>query len=272
MANKRLLIIEDDYDVAEMLVMYFMSHQYEVHHADSGELGVELARMKFPQLILLDVMMPDIDGYETCLRIRNMALTKYIPIIFLTQRDERANKVKGLELGADDYVTKPFDIDELRLRVQAAIRRATRESLHEPRTGLPTGPLVQEEIIRHQMLDKSFHLVNLGLNNFSAYSDVYGFVAANEVFGFAAHTIQQTLAQQGSANDFVGVVDDHFVLITYASDPDKLIDTINEQFIEGVKPFYSFADIERGGLLLNADTSEEQFYTLMTLAPLDAPV
>ncbi|MBZ0278582.1 MAG: response regulator transcription factor [Anaerolineae bacterium] len=272
MANKRLLIIEDDYDVAEMLVMYFMSHQYEVHHADSGEAGVEMARSKFPQLILLDVMMPDIDGYETCLRIRNMALTKYIPIIFLTQRDERANKVKGLELGADDYVTKPFDIDELRLRVQAAIRRATRESLHETRTGLPTGPLVEEEIARHQYQGKAFTLLHLGLNDFTPYRDVYGFVAANEVFAFAARAIQQTVAQKGTMNDFVGVADDHFILLTYASDASALQGEIQSQFSEGVKAFYSFADVERGGLLMQAGTEEEHLYPLVTLATLDAPV
>ncbi|MCB9450820.1 MAG: response regulator [Anaerolineaceae bacterium] len=272
MANKRLLIIEDDYDVAEMLVMYFMSHQYEVYHADSGAMGVEMARAKFPQLILLDVMMPDIDGYETCSLIRHMALTKYIPIIFLTQRDERANKVKGLELGADDYVTKPFDIDELRLRVQGAIRRATRESLHEPRTGLPTGSLVEEEIARHQNSDKPFQLIYLDVSNFTVYSEVYGFVAANEVFGFAARTIQQTLADQGSPNDFIGVIDDHFVMITYVQKPGDLIRTIQTQFVEGVKPFYSFADIERGGLMLNTDTDEEHFYAFMTLSPLDAQV
>ena len=137
MANLRMLVIEDDYDVAEMLLMYFSSHHYDVFHADSGLAGIQMARAKYPQIILLDVMMPDIDGYETCQQLRQASLTKYIPIIFLTQRDERANKVKGLELGADDYITKPFDLDELRLRVQGAIRRATRESLHESRTGLP---------------------------------------------------------------------------------------------------------------------------------------
>ncbi|MBK8029308.1 MAG: response regulator [Chloroflexi bacterium] len=124
-ARKRLLLIEDDHDVADMLIMYFGVHQYEVLHADSGEQGVELARSRFPNLILLDVMLPDFDGYDVCQRLRATSFTRYMPIIFLTQRDERANKVKGLSLGADDYITKPFDIDELRLRVQTSIARAT---------------------------------------------------------------------------------------------------------------------------------------------------
>jgi PleD family two-component response regulator len=255
-----------------MLVMYFMSHQYEVYHADSGGMGIEMARTKFPQVILLDVMMPDMDGYETCRRIRQMSLTKYIPVIFLTQRDERANKVKGLELGADDYITKPFDIDELRLRVQGAIRRATRENLHEARTGLPTGPLVDEEIQRRQYLDRAFTELRLGLDGFKTYCDVYGFLAGNEVFAFAAKTIQQTISELGTPDDFVGVIDDSFVILTSAKNVDEIESRLRGKFVEGVKSFYSFADVERGGLLVDAGTDKEQFLPIMGLVQLHAPV
>jgi CheY-like chemotaxis protein len=272
MPSKRLLVIEDDYDVAEMLVMYFTSHQYEVYHADSGMMGIEMARSKFPQLILLDVMMPDIDGYETCRRMRQMTLTKYIPVIFLTQRDERANKVKGLELGADDYITKPFDVEELRLRVQAAIRRATRESLHESRTGLPTGPLVEEELQRRQFSDETSTGLYLGLEGFKTYCDVYGFLAGNEVFGFAARAIQQVVSQHGTTSDFVGVVDDHFVVLTSAAAPAELEARIRKAFDEGVKAFYSFADVERGGLLVDAGGPDERLSPIMGIVPLKASV
>lgn len=268
MANKRILVIEDDYDVAEMLVMYFSSHQYEVFHADAGYAGIEMARKHFPQLILLDVMMPDIDGYETCRLLRQMSLTKYIPIIFLTQRDERANKVKGLELGADDYITKPFDVDELRLRVQGAIRRATRENLHETRTGLPTGPLVREELERRPSLKQPFSTLWLGLEGYKAYCDVYGFIAGNEIFAFTAKTIQKVVSEHGTPNDFVGVNDDHFVVLTSAPDAAGLEQTIRTHFDEHVKAFYSFADIERGGMLLESGT----LAPLMTVVSLQAAV
>lgn len=272
MPSQRLLVIEDDYDVAEMLVMYFTSYQYEVFHADSGLAGVEMARAKYPQLILLDVMMPDIDGYETCRRIRQMTLTKYIPIIFLTQRDERANKVKGLELGADDYITKPFDIDELRLRVQGAIRRATRESLHESRTGLPTGTLVEEEIQRRRYLDRNYVSLQFGLDGFKLYCDVYGFMAGNEVFGFAARAIQQVVTECGTPDDFIGVMEDHFIVLTDADKAASIEAGIKSTFAEGVKTFYTFADVERGGLLMGAGTDEERLVSLMDLVPINAPV
>ncbi len=270
--NIRLLVIEDDYDVAEMLLMYFTAQQYEVYHADTGSVGVEMARTKYPQLILLDVMMPDIDGYETCHRIRQNTLTKYIPVIFLTQKDERANKVKGLELGADDYITKPFDLDELRLRVQGAIRRATRENLHESRTGLPTGPLVTEELERRQYQETTHTDMRLGIEGYKTYCDVYGFLAGNEVISFAGKSIQQAVSELGTQDDFVGIIDDNFVVLTNAAEPDKIRSVVRERFSAGIKAFYSFTDAERGGLMLNAGTNEEQVVPLMELVTLQAAV
>lgn len=272
MANHRLLLIEDDYDVAEMLLMYFTAHHYEVYHADSGAAGVDMARAKFPNLILLDVMLPDMDGYDVCRKLRQMSLTKYIPTIFLTQRDERASKVKGLELGADDYIVKPFDIDELRLRIQGSIRRATRESLHETRTGLPTGPLVDEELARRQDAGGSWTAIHLGLDGFKAYGEVYGFMAANEVFGYAARAIQEIVSQMGTPNDFVGVVEDRFIVLTHAGSPIELTAAVQQKFGEGVKVFYSFKDMEQGGLFLRPGTEQEQFAPLMRLTALEAPV
>jgi DNA-binding response OmpR family regulator len=96
MAKKRLLVIEDDADVAEMLVVYFSDQGYEVLHAMTGSEGVAMARAKFPNLVLLDVMLPDMDGFDVCRLLRTTTLTKFIPITFLTQRDGRSDKVTGL--------------------------------------------------------------------------------------------------------------------------------------------------------------------------------
>jgi DNA-binding response OmpR family regulator len=266
MPNRRLLLIEDDYDVAEMLLMYFATHQYEVIHADTGAAGIVQARLRFPNLILLDVMLPDMDGYDVCRQIRQTSFTRYIPVIFLTQRDERANKVRGLELGADDYITKPFDIDELRLRVQGSINRATRESLHELRTGLPTGPLVEDELSRRQRSGQPFTSLRLKLQGFKDYSDVYGFMAASEVLAFAARSIQQTISEEGTPDDFVGISGDQFVILTHTDNAGALDQRIRSKFNDGIHAFYSFKDVELGGLTLNAGTAEEQIVPLMQLS------
>ncbi|MBI1256468.1 MAG: response regulator [Chloroflexi bacterium] len=250
MSRKRLLVIEDDPDVAEMLLLYFGAYQYEIIHADSGRAGIEMARARFPHLILLDGMLPDMDGFQVCEAIRQTSFTRYIPILFLTQRDARANKVKGLSLGADDYITKPFDIDELRLRIQATINRATRESLHETRSGLPTGRLIEDEVTRCKALGTPYTQLTFALDNFNPFREVYGFVAADETFAFAARTLQEVLSKQGTADDFVGVNGDHFVVLTHVPEAPALVESVRQHFAEGVKPFYSFHDVEQGGLML----------------------
>jgi len=265
MTRKRLLVIEDDPDVAEMLLLYFGAYQFEIVHADSGRAGIELARARFPHLILLDAMLPDMDGFDVCQTIRQTSFTRYIPIIFLTQRDARANKVKGLALGADDYVTKPFDIDELRLRVQSAIRRATRENLHETRSGLPMGQLIDDEIAQRRDTQTPYAQLTFALDNFNPFREVYGFVAADEVFGFAARTIQEVLSQQGTPDDFVGVSDDHFVVLTHAAETPALVEAVRQNFAEGVKPFYNFQDVERNGLTLTTAQNLPQHVPLMQL-------
>lgn len=271
MTNKRLLLIEDDYDVAEMLLMYFESHNYDVLHADSGSLGIDLARTRFPNLILLDVMLPDMDGYDICLKLRSISMTKYIPVLFLTQKDERASKVRGLELGADDYITKPFDIDELRLRVQGSIKRATRENLHEARTGLPTGPLVQEELDRRYHGTSPYTELCYSLQGFEAYNDVYGFLAADQVVAHAANTIQKVMSEFGTQDDFVGIDSNTFIVLSHAKDVKRLDEAIKTRFANEIRAFYTFIDVDRGGVLLNEGEENEKLVGLMELISASSP-
>lgn len=265
MPKKRLLIIEDDIDVSEMLVTFFESQGYEVFHAQEGAEGIALSRAKFPNLILLDVMLPDMDGFDICRVLRTTTLTKYIPITFLTQRDARADKVAGLELGADDYVTKPFDIEELRLRVQGSIRRASRDHLHEPRTGLPSGPLITAEL-RRLTEQTDWHYLDISLNGFSAFREVYGFIAADEALGFTAQVLTGVVTELGTTNDFIGTPEEgRFVIFAHTPDIEKFRATLNERFSERVKTIYNFVDAERGFILIKPGTAEERQEPLMAL-------
>ena len=265
MARKRLLIIEDDVDVSEMLTAYFESQGYEVFHAEEGADGIALGRSKFPDLILLDVMLPDMDGFDVCRALRTTTLTKYIPITFLTQRDARADKVAGLELGADDYVTKPFDIEELRLRVQRSIERASRDHLHEMRTGLPSGPLIQAELNRLSGVTGWFHL-EIAIKGLSTFREVYGFLSADEALGLAAQVLTETVAEHGTANDFIGTPDEgQFVIFTFTGDIAAFIKALTEGFNERAKTLYNFTDVERGPVVLNPGTDEERHEPLMSL-------
>lgn len=263
MPKKRLLAIEDDNDVADMLYVYFVSQGYEVLNALTGGDGVTMARAKSPNLILLDIMLPDMDGFDVCKVLRTTALTRHIPIIFLTQRDRRADKVTGLELGADDYVTKPFDIDELRLRVQGSLRRASREMLHDPRTGLPTSALVDEMYRSLQFRDGWTHL-KVDIEGFKAFRDVYGFLAADEVLTFAGQVFAEVLTEVGTKEDFAGTwAESRFVIYSFLPDLKPLTDVLARRFAEGAQKFYNFTDKERGYVIINEAHDDEQFIPLM---------
>jgi DNA-binding response OmpR family regulator len=265
MSKKRLLVIEDDVDVAEMLVVYFSGQGYEVFHAIAGNEGIGLARSKFPNLVLLDIMLPDMDGFDVCKVLRTTMLTKYIPITFLTQRDGRADKVTGLELGADDYVTKPFDMEELRLRVQGSIRRSSRESLQDPRTGLPTATLIND-VYEAMSKRPNFTRLKVQLAGLNVFRDRYGFVAADEGLAYVGQMLSETITKEGTSDDFAGTLgEDSYVIFTFAPDVNHFIDVLSSQFSEGAKKFYNFADSERGFLLLNEADEEEERAPLMHL-------
>src|SRR5512147_1000062 len=185
MGKARLLVVEDDIDIGNMLKAYFSGPDFDVDVAHRGAEALEKTRRGLPHLIVLDIMLPDIDGYEVCRSLRTSTRTSHIPVIFLTQKDERSDKLQGLELGADDYITKPFDIEELKLRVMGAVRRSERESLTDPRSGLPAGRLIEEQL-RRIIREQNWALLDIRINHFEAFRDVYGFVTSDDVLRFTA--------------------------------------------------------------------------------------
>jgi DNA-binding response OmpR family regulator len=246
MGNARLLVVEDDLDIANMLKIYFSGLQFDVDVANRGKDALDKTRQVLPHLIVLDIMLPDIDGYEVCRTLRTNTRTSHIPVIFLTQKDERSDKLQGLELGADDYITKPFDIEELKLRVQGAIRRSERESLTDPRSGLPAGRLIEEQLRRIIRLN-DWVLLDLRVNHFEPFKDVYGFVAGDDVLRFATMLIGEVVDELGTSNDFIGHAGgDNFIIITTNEAAPNIRNRIKERFAEEVQSHYNFIDRQQG--------------------------
>jgi diguanylate cyclase (GGDEF)-like protein len=246
MGNARLLVVEDDIDIANMLKIYFTSLQYDVDVANRGRDALEKTKQVLPHLIVLDIMLPDIDGYEVCRTLRTSTRTSHIPVIFLTQKDERSDKLQGLELGADDYITKPFDIEELKLRVQGAIRRSERESLTDPRSGLPAGRLIEEQL-RRIIREKEWALLDVRINNFEAFKDVYGFVAGDDVVRFAAMMIGEVVDELGTTSDFIGHAGgDNFIIITTNEAAAPIRQRLKDRFVNEVQSHYNFIDRQQG--------------------------
>ncbi|HLE89902.1 MAG TPA: response regulator [Anaerolineales bacterium] len=246
MGKARLLVVEDDVDIGNMLKIYFSGMDFDVDVAVRGSDALEKTKQVLPHLIVLDIMLPDIDGYEVCRNLRTNMRTSHIPVIFLTQRDERSDKLQGLELGADDYITKPFDIEELKLRVQGAIRRSERESLTDPRSGLPAGRLIEEQL-RRIIREKGWALLDARVNNFEPFKDVYGFVAGDDVLRFTAMMIGEIVDELGTTSDFIGHAGgDNFIIITTEEKAPGIKLRLKERFDKEVLTHYNFIDRQQG--------------------------
>jgi PleD family two-component response regulator len=248
MNNGRILVVEDDYDIANMLRIFFAGQGYVVDSVGRGDDALAACRSKLPDLVVLDIMLPDMDGYAVCRELRTHSRTAHIPIIFLTRKDERRDKIAGLELGADDYVTKPFDIEELKWRVRNAISTHQRQNLTDPTTGLPGVRLIEEQL--RQLVNRSgWWLILVGIDHYTPFVDHYGFVAAAEVLRFVALLLNRAVDEAGSPDDFLGHTgNDSFVIISYVSDPSAMVKRIHELFQDGIRAHYSFVHSEQGGI------------------------
>jgi PleD family two-component response regulator len=266
MGKARLLIVEDDHDISNMLKIYFTGLGYDVDAAIRGGEALEKTKHVLPHLIVLDIMLPDIDGYEVCRTLRTNTRTSHIPVIFLTQKDERSDRLQGLELGADDYITKPFDIEELKLRVQGAIRRSERESLTDPRSGLPAGRLIEEQL-RRIIRETGWAYTDVRINDFDAFKDVYGFVASDDVLRFAAMVLGEVLDELGTSGDFIGHAGgDNFIIITREESADSIRQRLKARFADEVQTHYNFMDRQQGFILAPKAEGQPEKFPLMTLA------
>jgi PleD family two-component response regulator len=239
---QRILVVEDDIDTSEMLSAYFEAQGYEVLAAAWGEDALRVAQKTLPDLVVLDIRLPDIDGYEVCRRLRSHRRTESVPIIFLTERRERIDRLTGLELGAVDYITKPFDIQELRLRVRNALRRASLGTLVNPITGLPTDPLIDEHLTA-LLRQKDWALLSLGIHGLRDFSNSYGFVASDDVLRAVALMMKNVAKELGEVDPFIGHLGEaDFIIISEPSKVAALRERISARLGQAIDYFYPLKD------------------------------
>jgi PleD family two-component response regulator len=215
--KQTILVVEDDPNLSEMLNTYLKIQGYQVFTAEAGEAAVETCQTALPNIALLDVRLPDFDGYEVARRLRAHRRTQHIPLVFLTERSERSDKIRGLELGAVDYITKPFDLQELLLRVRNVLRRAEQPSPANTITGLPEGALVDERL-SNLLHAAGWAVVLVRLKGLAEYRAQYGFVDADNALRVVAQLIKEAAQAGVTEPDFVGQLDaEDFILITSAA-------------------------------------------------------
>jgi diguanylate cyclase (GGDEF)-like protein len=243
-----ILVVEDEQLIARLLKETLQIEGYQVVTVQNGEDAVSIALRETPHLIILDMMLPGIDGYEVAHRLRSHPKCIHIPIIVLSALSEPEDKVRAFEIGVDDYVTKPFNTDELLARIRSQLRRVQQNFL-SPLIGLPGGFQV-ELAINHKLNSmEPWSILYLDLDNFKAFNDVYGFLTGNDMIRLVGRICQRIVREYGNSDDFVGHIGgDDFVIVTTPDRVNTLCLHISARYKEESAVFYHPEDLKRGSI------------------------
>jgi diguanylate cyclase (GGDEF)-like protein len=261
-----ILVVDDDPDIARFVEVNLRSAGYDVSVAGDGEEALERATEIRPDLILLDVMMPRLDGFEVAQRLRKNPQTANTSIIMLTAKALSSDKVTGLQSGADDYIIKPFDPIELLARVKGTLRRAKEMRNLSPLTGLPGNIRIQEEIERQVREHRPFAVLYVDLDNFKTYNDKYGFVRGDRLIQGTARMIQDAVMANDS-DGFVGHVGgDDFVAVVEPEVAEDVAKKVCERFDTDRSLYYEDEDLDRGFVRMEDRKGVEQEIPLVTVS------
>ena len=262
-----ILVADDDEDIVRFVEVNLRLEGFEVSTAPDGEQALQAAYDLMPDLMLLDVMMPRLDGFEVCQRLRADPRTKNMSVIMLTAKSLSADKVVGLTAGADDYMIKPFDPVELVARVKSALRRSREMRAINPLTQLPGNVQIQEEVASRVASGQPFALMYIDLNDFKAYNDFYGFARGDEVIKLLAKCAGAAVQQLAGSDGFLGHIGgDDFVAIVDPEKAEPAADAIIECWDGEIPRLFDEADAGRGYIEVADRRKEMHRFPLTTVS------
>ncbi|HZD18442.1 MAG TPA: response regulator, partial [Actinomycetota bacterium] len=262
-----ILVVDDDPFIARLLDIELRAAGYDVRVAGDGLRALELARERCPDLVLADVMMPNIDGFELTRRLRQDSRTATVSVIMLTARGLSADKLEGFAVGADDYIVKPFDTPELLARIRGVLRRAKEMRQQSPLTGMPGSTRIEEEIESRVRTGRSFAILYADLDHFKAYNDHYGFMRGDQAIQATARLIEEVARGSGGPETFVGHVGgDDFVVVCDAPEAEGLAEALVRAFDQAVPGLYDPRDLERGHVEVVDRRGQVQGYPLLSIS------
>ena len=246
---ERILVADDDPVLRALISVVLQDQGYEVAAVPSGEAMIRHAQDWLPDLLLIDVLMPIMDGLEVIRQLRNDTRTSHLPMLLITAQVTSQQAVMGFESGADDYITKPFDNDLLVARVRANLRRAARMPVNSPLTGLPGNLLVEEEVTYRLRNNRDFGLLWVDIDNFKSFNDAYGFGRGDRVIRLVGDLIVDIKRERALEDDFIGHIGgDDFVVVTAADHAIDFAEELIQRFDGRIGALYDSEDYERGYL------------------------
>ncbi|OGS21029.1 MAG: hypothetical protein A2252_03790 [Elusimicrobia bacterium RIFOXYA2_FULL_39_19] len=263
MSIKTLLLVDDNPDIIRLLEVNLKNAGYKVISAQDGEKAFVLAKQFVPDLIILDIMLPGMDGYAVCQNLKSNKNTNLIPVLIISAKDRPIDKIIALKTGASEYITKPFDIQELIVRVDSLLKHTEENLSTNPLTKLPGNTSIINELNKRLHNKDDFAFIYIDLNNFKSYNDKYGFHKGDEIIRFTADTIKQSAAE----NDFIGHVGgDDFVFICEIFNAENACIKIADIFDNNIVNFYSKEDAQKGSIISKDRQGNTTEFPLMRLS------
>lgn len=265
--KQKILIADDEQSIRSIVARTLGADLYEILTASNGDDALTVASRERPDLIVLDVDMPRKSGWEVLEELRRSVRSRMTSVIMLTGSKTESDEVSGLNAGADDYIAKPFVADELRARVNSALRRNRLGVSANPLTRLPGSPSIEEETTRRIRGSIPFAFLYADINNFKSYNDSYGFAAGDRVILETADILLESLAAEAGGSGFVGHIGgDDFVAITEPGHAAGVAQSIVSRFDREAGDFYNAADRTRGYIEAKNRQDAVQRFPLITLS------
>jgi len=265
--GESLLVVDDDPFIARLLEIELKAAGYDVRVASDGEQALAAAQERPPQLVLADVMMPNMDGFELTRRLRQDPRTATVSVIMLTARGLSADKLEGFAIGADDYIVKPFDTPELLARIRGVLNRASDKRALSPMTGLAGNVAIEDEIEGLVSAGDPFAILYVDLDRFKSYNDRYGFLRGDEAIRETARVIGEASTQIVGADTFVGHAGgDDFVVVVPPEQATATAQQIVQAFDDMVPALYDVDDRTNGYVEVTNRRGDLQRFPLMTLS------
>ncbi|HWC14089.1 MAG TPA: response regulator [Actinomycetota bacterium] len=263
----RVLVVDDDDEIRRLVGLCLEAAGFDVIEAYDGDEALDAVVNEAPDVVVLDVMMPRLDGMEVCRRIRANLETRAISVVLLSARTSSTDKMAGFRAGADDYMTKPFDPEELVERVKATLGRSRQMTSLNPLTGLPGNLDIEQKLVEAIEGGSNFALMHVDIDNFKAFNDYYGVLRGDQAIKLLSRCIFQAFDESETQDSFVGHVGgDDFVVIVEADGAALIAQRIIDLWDRWVPTLYEIEDAERGYIKIADRQKRTHKFPAMTLS------
>ncbi|MCJ7645808.1 response regulator [bacterium] len=267
MSKEKILVIDDEENIANLVKDILEGEGFQVTLAYDGEEALEKIHQAPPDLVILDLRLPGMSGYQVCQKIREDVSFTHMPIIMLTAKGSTADKVIGLSFAPDDYVTKPFQEAELVARVKTHLTRTASDLSANPLTKLPGNIALTEALERCLSRDRLFAVLYLDLSNFKAFNDNYSYLRGDKVLRTTAEIILKVVKEKGNTDDFIGHIGgDDFIVITSPDKVDGLCRGMIKDFDHEIPNLYDEKDRKKGYIITKDRLNRTTKFPLLTIS------